>query len=130
MATVLVVDDSSADRIVVGRLLEKRPGCAVEYAADGVEALARVKTAPPDLIVTDLRMPRMDGLELVGAIRTDYPLVPVILITAYGSEMLAVEALRQGAAGYVPKSQLVENQPPKESPLQRILTHPLVRKRN
>ena len=62
MAMVLVVDDSSADRIVVGTLLEKQPGCTVEYAADGVEALARVETAPPDLIVTDLRMPRMDGL--------------------------------------------------------------------
>jgi len=108
MATVLVVDDSAVDRRLVGGLLEQRPECTIEYAADGVEALSRVEEELPDLIVTDLRMPRMDGLELVRAIRTHHPIVPVILITAHGSEILAVEALKLGAAGYVPKTQIAD----------------------
>jgi CheY-like chemotaxis protein len=103
MTTVLVVDDSEVDRRLIGGLLEQKPQCAVEYANDGVEALERVRQSAPDVIVTDLRMPRMDGLELVKAIRTRYPAIPVVLITAHGSEMLAVEALKRGAAGYVPK---------------------------
>ncbi len=51
-------------------------------------------------------MPELDGLELVGAVRSRFPLVPVILMTAYGSEEIAVRALRRGAASYVPKSRL------------------------
>jgi CheY-like chemotaxis protein len=60
----------------------------------------------PDLILTDLSMPVMDGLELVNYVRDHHPEVPIVLITAYGSEALAVEALAKGAATYVPKSQL------------------------
>ena len=108
MTTVLVVDDSEVDRRLVGGLLGKRAECAIEYAADGIEALAQMEGGVPDLIVTDLRMPKMDGLELVRAIRAQHPVVPVILITAHGSEVLAVEALKQGAAGYVPKTQIAE----------------------
>ncbi len=108
MPTVLVVDDSAVDRRLVGGFLQKKAVCTVEYAANGVEALARMKDTPPDLIVTDLTMPEMDGLELVTAVRAHYPDVPVILITAHGSETLAIEALEQGAASYVPKSQLAD----------------------
>ncbi|HEX5103539.1 MAG TPA: response regulator, partial [Pirellulaceae bacterium] len=63
----------------------------------------------PDIVVTDLQMPEMDGLQLVTAIRIHFPRVPVVLITAHGSEELAVRALEQGAASYVPKSQLAAN---------------------
>ena len=108
MTTVLVVDDSAVDRRLVGELLERRFHCTVQYAANGVEALARMKDAAPDLIVTDLTMPVMDGLELVRSVRTHHQGVPVILMTAYGSEALSIEALAQGAASYVPKSQLAE----------------------
>jgi CheY-like chemotaxis protein len=108
MTTVLVVDDSRVDRRLVGGLLSKHPQWKIEYAADGDEALARTKDSAPDLIVTDLQMPRMDGLELVRAIRDTYPNVPVVLMTAHGSEALAIETLEQGAASYVPKSQLAE----------------------
>ena len=108
MTTVLVVDDSAVDRRLIGELLERRLKCSVEYAANGVEALARMKDAAPDLVVTDLTMPVMDGLELVRSLRTRHLGVPVILMTAFGSESLAVDALRQGAASYVPKSQVGE----------------------
>jgi len=108
MPTILVVDDSAVDRRLVGRFLQEKVECTIEYAASGMEALARMKDAAPDLIVTDLTMPVMDGLELVTAIRAHHPDVPVILMTAYGSETLALEALEQGAASYVPKSQLAD----------------------
>ena len=66
----------------------------------------RWRLALPDLVVTDLMMPEMDGLQLVSEVRRRYPQIPVILITAHGNENLAVEALETGAASYVPKSQI------------------------
>jgi len=108
MPKVLVVDDSKVDRRLVCEFLRKESQWTVEDAANGVEALARMKDSVPDLILTDLNMPVMDGLELVTAMRDRYPGVPVILITAYGSETLATEALRRGASSYVPKSQLAD----------------------
>ena len=62
----------------------------------------------PDVVLTDLQMPQMDGLELVATVHADYPGLPMILMTAHGSESLAVEALKSGAASYVPKSQLAD----------------------
>jgi len=111
MPTILVVDDSAVDRRLIGGLLRQKSVCTIEYAANGVEALARMKDALPDLIVTDLTMPVMDGLELVREMRRHHPDVPVILMTAHGSEALAIEALEQGAASYVPKSQLADRLP-------------------
>lgn len=106
MATVLVVDDSPVDRRVVGGLLAKSPTIEIEYASDGEEAIAIMKDVRPNLVVTDMIMPNMDGLELVAAIVKDYPLVPVILMTGKGSERIAVDALKAGASSYVPKSVL------------------------
>ncbi|MFH1265659.1 MAG: response regulator [Planctomycetota bacterium] len=108
MPKVLVVDDSKVDRRLVCEFLRKQSQWTVEDAANGFEALARMKDSVPDLVVTDLNMPTMDGLELVKAMREHHPGVPVILITAYGSETLATEALKRGASSYVPKSQLTE----------------------
>jgi len=119
MPTILVVDDSAVDRRLVGGLLEKKTVCTIEYAANGVEALARLQDAEPDLIVTDLTMPAMDGLELVKAVRAHHAGVPVILMTAHGSETLAIEALEQGAASYVPKSQLAQRLP---NTMEEVLT--------
>lgn len=106
MATVLVVDDLLADRRLVGGLLERRSGTKVLYAEDGNTALEQIDLHAPDLVITDLVMPDMDGIALVVKIRDDYPLIPTILVTGEGSEKVAVEALRQGAASYVPKTQL------------------------
>jgi CheY-like chemotaxis protein len=106
MAMVLIVDDSPIDRRLVKGLLEKRPDLAFLFAADGKEALDQIENSQPDLVVTDLQMPEMNGLELVRAVRARFPLVPVILMTAQGSEDIAVQALSSGAASYVPKSRL------------------------
>jgi CheY-like chemotaxis protein len=104
MPKVLVVDDSSVDRSRTGGLLRKSPELSVEFANNGVQALKKIAQTPPDLVLTDLMMPEMDGLELVAQIVSQYPLIPVILMTGRGSEETAVRALKSGAASYVPKS--------------------------
>lgn len=111
MPTILVVDDSQVDRQLAGGLLGKLPNVETVFAADGAEAIAQVADGSIDLIVTDLQMPQTDGLELVRAVRAKYPHVPVILMTAFGSESLAVEALEAGAASYVPKSRMAQMLP-------------------
>jgi CheY-like chemotaxis protein len=109
MHTVLVVDDSAVDRRLAGGLLEREFGCAVCYAEDGRAALRVLAERVPDLVLTDLQMPDLNGLELVAAIKADYPHVPVILMTARGSEEIAARALRAGAVSYVPKRRLAED---------------------
>ena len=106
MTTVLVVDDSAVDRRLVGGLLEKDPDLMLKYAVDGADALEKIEQEPPDLVVTDLVMPEVDGLTLVATVKNKHPLIPVILITSKGSEELAVQALEGGAASYVPKHTL------------------------
>lgn len=109
MQTLLVVDDSRVDRRLVGGLLQKTGEYEVIYAENGRNALDRLELDIPDAVLTDLHMPEMNGLELVQAIKSDYPLIPVLLMTAQGSEELAVEALRLGAASYVTKRRLGED---------------------
>lgn len=106
MARILVVDDSLVDLRLASRLLEKNPDWEVCTARNGKEGIAQVELEIPDLIVTDLKMPEMNGLELVEVIRNEYPLVPVVLMTAAGSESIAVLALEKGAASYVPKNEI------------------------
>jgi anti-anti-sigma factor len=109
MTNVLVVDDLPSDLHLVGRLLEQAGDLKVEYAVHGADALAKMQQSLPDVVVTDLVMPQMDGLELVRVVTQRYPLVPVILMTAQGNEEIAVAALQWGAASYVPKRRLADN---------------------
>ena len=106
MSTILVVDDSNVDRLMIGGLLQKEEGTQVLYASNGAEALEVLGEAELDLVITDLVMPEIDGLGLVARIREDHPLVPVILVTSQGSEEVAVKALQEGASSYVPKRSL------------------------
>lgn len=109
MHRILIVDDSAVDRRLAGRLLEKHPDFAISYAGDGAEALESFAKEVPDVVVTDLQMPVMNGLKLVESVRDKHPLVPVILMTAHGSEEVAVQALLSGAASYVPKVELAKH---------------------
>jgi CheY-like chemotaxis protein len=104
---ILVVDDSELVRRLAVRILEARPGLEAVLACDGKEALQVIAADPPAVVLTDLDMPGMDGLELVKAVRRRHGHIPVILMTAHGSEEIAVRALRAGAANYVPKKDLV-----------------------
>jgi len=105
---ILVVDDSALDRRLAGALLTKA-GYVVEHAEDGRAALASVAAKEPDAVVTDLQMPFLDGLELVAQLRVTNPSLPVVLMTAHGSEAVAEAALRIGASSYVPKRKLASD---------------------
>jgi CheY-like chemotaxis protein/anti-sigma regulatory factor (Ser/Thr protein kinase) len=116
MATILIVDDSATDRKLASLLLERSLDCTLLQADTGEAALEQLE---PDLVLTDLQMPGLTGLDLVERIRDDWPNVPVVLMTARGSEEIAAKALTVGAASYVPKSRLAESLLPT---VQRILT--------
>ena len=103
MTRILVVDDSTIDRKLAASQIEKHTDWTIEYATNGVEALEAIRLEQPDLVLTDMQMPEMNGLELCHAVRREFPGVSVILMTARGSEEIAMEALQAGAASYVPK---------------------------
>jgi CheY-like chemotaxis protein len=103
---VLVVDDFLLERRMLSRLIQKVGGLEMIEAKDGREALDAIEREAPAVVLTDLQMPGMNGLELVTAVRATYPHIPVILMTAYGSEEVAIQALRAGATNYVPKKSL------------------------
>jgi len=87
-----VVDDSAVVRRMVGVILE-RSGHEVRFAQDGVEGLAEVRTSPPDLVMTDVEMPRMDGLAFVRQARSGGATLPIVMMTA-NPEIEDDEALR------------------------------------
>lgn len=108
MSRILVVEDSPTQAFATRSLIEEE-GHDVELAENGRLALDAIARKAPDLIVTDLEMPEMDGLELVRIVRRDYPTIPIILVTAFGSEDVAVTALHEGAASYIPKKNLARD---------------------
>jgi len=101
-ARILVVDDEPNARSALAEIL-KAEGYAVETAADGFKALARVSDFDPDLVLTDLKMPGLDGVELMGKLKEQDPELPVVVMTAFAAVETAVAAMRQGAANYLTK---------------------------
>jgi nitrogen regulation protein NR(I) len=102
VAHVLIVDDELNIRRVLAAML-KRDGYDVTTAADGAQALAVLQRTPVHVVVTDLVMPHLGGMELLERVRAEYPDIPVILITAHGTVDSAVAALKAGAFDYVTK---------------------------
>ncbi len=99
---VLVVDDEEANRLTLERILV-REGLDVRHAADGRTALRRLREDPPAVLLTDLKMPGMDGIELMRAARLIDPDLEVIVMTAFGTVESAVEAMKEGAWDFVTK---------------------------
>jgi DNA-binding NtrC family response regulator len=99
---VLVVDDDPGVRYTLREILASE-GLAVSEAGDGAAALARFEEEPAPLVVTDLRMPVMDGMELLRRLSSRSPAPRVVVITAHGSERQAVEAMKAGAYDYFRK---------------------------
>jgi DNA-binding NtrC family response regulator len=98
---LLVEDDESLRRVMEFQLAEK--GYGVRAAGDGEQALRLFREVTPDLVVTDMTLPRVSGLELLRAVKRESPRVPVIVITAFGTIETAVQAMRDGAFHYVTK---------------------------
>jgi CheY-like chemotaxis protein len=109
MTTALIVDDSTVDRELVKTLLRDKTSLEVQFANDGADALRQISQTQPDIIITDLHMPHVNGLKLVESVQASYSTIPIVLITAHGSEDLAVQALKKGAASYVPKASLAKD---------------------
>jgi len=108
MPIILIVDDSEVDRTLLTGLLSADVDWLISQAKNGVEALEAIADTTPDVVVTDLVMPEMDGMELVSRLNESFPEIPVVLVTGQEDAQLALKALRRGAASYVPKSQLNE----------------------
>ncbi len=103
-ARIFVVDDDASSRDLLTRILASE-GHQVTALADGREALDRIAAggAPPDLVVSDIRMGEVDGLQLTDALRARAPETPVILVTAFGNVDGALDAIRRGAVDYISK---------------------------
>src|SRR5215468_4998932 len=99
---ILVVDDEVNARNALTELLRDE-GYAVDAAADGFKALGKLADFAPDLVLTDLKMPGMDGIQLLGKIRESDPELPVVMMTAFGEVETAVGAMRAGARDYLSK---------------------------
>lgn len=99
---VLVVDDDHAVRELLSKALTAA-GYLVDVAVDGASALVRLGEKAYDLMITDLKMPGLDGLSVIREARRTSPALPVIVITGYSSEASAIEAINLGVAGYLTK---------------------------
>ncbi len=99
---ILVVDDDAAHRLMLATLLDEW-GYRVNEASDGQAALDAIRTKPVDLILMDMRMPNMDGIEATKAIAGYNPAIPIVIMTAYSSVATAVDAVKSGAFDYLTK---------------------------
>jgi two-component system response regulator AtoC len=103
MFRVLIVDDEQSMRFTLQEVLKKEDNIETETANDGEAALRALRERPFDLVIMDVKMPRLDGMSALREIKKREPLLPVIMMTAYGSRQIALEALRNGASDYFSK---------------------------
>src|SRR4051812_23129308 len=99
---ILVVDDEESMRHVLSVIL-REAGYEVTVAGDGAQALELVRAQPFDVVISDVRMPKLDGLELLKQTHLLAPQLPFIVMSAYGSKDLSLQAMKQGAYGYIEK---------------------------
>lgn len=104
---ILIVEDEDNARNALARLLS-REGFIVETVSNGCEALSYLRQQPVNLIVTDMKMPRMDGITFLRELNRDFPKSNVIMITAYGGVESYLEAMNLGAFEYINKPVRIE----------------------
>ncbi len=121
VATILVVDDEENAREGLSKILSKE-GYAVDMAANGKEAIETLRRQSFDLVITDMRMPLMDGFEVLREIKKMNENIGVIMITAYGEVESYLEAINMGAFEYI-------NKPVRVNELKRVITKVLEERR-
>lgn len=99
---ILVVDDEPSIREVLSKTLALAE-YDVDVASDGQSGLERLRAAEYDLVITDLKMPGVDGLTLIREVRRSNPSMPIIIVTGYSTESSAIEAINLGVSGYLTK---------------------------
>lgn len=101
----VIVDDSALARRAIRNILDRSPQFeVVAEAADGQEAIVRVRTLAPDLVLMDLRMPRLDGLEAIQVIKEEFPSMQVVVLSVSDDPQDLFEAIKRGAQGYLIKN--------------------------
>lgn len=100
--SILIVDDEEMMRTLLDRILS-REGYKIRSAEDGVVALEVLKAEKVDIIISDMKMPRMNGFELLKIVKKEYPKIGVIIMTAYGDTYTVKDALLLGADEYITK---------------------------
>jgi DNA-binding NarL/FixJ family response regulator len=104
MTRVLIVDDQDIVRQGLGVILRHQPGIeVVGYAADGLEALDQVAAVSPEVVLMDLKMPRLNGIQATARITRQFPAVKVVVLTTYDADEWVFDAIRAGASGYLLK---------------------------
>lgn len=105
MRTVMIADDSQTSQLLVKTTLQRIPGLGFFTAGNGLEAMEVLKKEHVDLLVTDINMPEMDGIELVRSVRQTRGLegLPILIITAKGEEAAREQGMKLGASAYVLK---------------------------
>ena len=102
MARILIIDDESQLRSML-RLMLERVGYEVIEAEDGMEGIRQYRDNPADLIITDLKMSSLGGMEVLRRVKESFPVTVVIVITGYSTVSSAVEVMKSGAFDYLPK---------------------------
>ena len=100
--SILIVDDEEMMRNLLSKILSKE-GYQINTAADGYEGLDILRSRAVDLVITDMKMPRMDGYELLKIVKSEFPTAGVIVMTAYGDAYTVKDALLLGADEYITK---------------------------
>ena len=107
---ILIVDDHPVLRKGLARLIDAKPGFEIcGEAGDATEAIQLIEQLRPDLIVVDLVLPGESGITLTKKIRTDYPKMPVLVLSMHEESAYAARALRAGASGYIVKQDAIDN---------------------
>lgn len=104
MSKILIIEDESAIRRVLSRILsEENDSYQVEEAEDGVSGLEKIKNNDYDLVLCDIKMPKMDGVELLEEVKKIKPEIPMVMISGHGDMETAIQAMRLGAFDYISK---------------------------
>jgi CheY-like chemotaxis protein len=100
---VLLVDDENYMRVFVGRVLNTAINCTIAEARDGQDAIEQCGKTDPELIVLDINMPRVDGVQALGQIRALKPDVPIVMLTSISEEAVVEECVTKGASYFIRK---------------------------
>ena len=100
---ILLVEDEAYFRLFVSRVLHTEVTCTVEEARDGQEAIAICQTSNPDLIILDINMPRLGGMQTLTTLRALKPDTPIIMLTSISEEMVVEECVTKGASYFIRK---------------------------
>ena len=110
MANILIIDDEKPIRRTVAEILEFEK-YKVDQAEDGEQGLNMIKSKKYDLVLCDIKMPKMDGMDVLNEVQKMDEIVPMVMISGHGTIETAVDALKKGAFDYIPKPQIREDNP-------------------